>query len=66
MDPMNRDPGALTILTVLDLENRKVVECDWRAMLFRRYEAICRALIPAPSSTSPPGPAAFVGACIRR
>ncbi|MDQ4096715.1 MAG: hypothetical protein M3144_02440, partial [Actinomycetota bacterium] len=32
IDPMTRVAGALAIHTVLDLENRKAVECHSRAM----------------------------------
>ena len=46
IDPMTRVAGALAIHTVLDLENRKAVECHSRAMLFRGYEIILQGRDP--------------------
>ncbi|HYE79010.1 MAG TPA: nickel-dependent hydrogenase large subunit, partial [bacterium] len=46
IDPMTRVAGALAIHTVLDLENRKAVDCHSRAMLFRGYEVILQGRDP--------------------
>src|SRR5215210_7723404 len=46
IDPVTRVAGALAIHTVLDLENRKAVECHSRAMLFRGYEIILQGRDP--------------------
>src|SRR5262245_1422737 len=46
IDPMTRVAGALAIHTVLDLENRKAVECHSRAMLYRGYEVILQGRDP--------------------
>src|ERR687886_1021732 len=46
IDPMTRVAGALAIHTVLDLENRRVVEAHARAMLFRGYEVILQGRDP--------------------
>ena len=46
IDPMTRVAGALAIHTVLDLENRRAVECHSRAMLFRGYEIILQGRDP--------------------
>jgi hydrogenase large subunit len=43
---MTRVAGALAIHTVLDLENRRVVEAHARAMLFRGYEVILQGRDP--------------------
>ncbi len=46
IDPMTRVAGALAVHTVLDLENRRVVEAHARAMLFRGYEVILQGRDP--------------------
>jgi hydrogenase large subunit len=46
IDPMTRVAGALAVHTVLDLENRQVVEAHARAMLFRGYEVILQGRDP--------------------
>jgi hydrogenase large subunit len=46
IDPMTRVAGALAVHTVLDLENRRAVECHSRAMLFRGYEVILQGRDP--------------------
>ncbi|HWC11217.1 MAG TPA: nickel-dependent hydrogenase large subunit [Acidimicrobiales bacterium] len=46
IDPMTRVAGALAVHTVLDLENRTVVEAHSRAMLFRGYEVILQGRDP--------------------
>ena len=46
IDPMTRVAGALAIHTVLDLENRRAVECHSRAMLYRGYEVILQGRDP--------------------
>ncbi|MGH9280094.1 MAG: nickel-dependent hydrogenase large subunit [Acidimicrobiales bacterium] len=43
---MTRVAGALAVHTVLDLENRRVVEAHARAMLFRGYEVILQGRDP--------------------
>ncbi len=46
IDPMTRVAGALAIHSVLDLENRRAVECHSRAMLYRGYEVILQGRDP--------------------
>ncbi|MDQ3979460.1 MAG: nickel-dependent hydrogenase large subunit [Actinomycetota bacterium] len=46
IDPVTRVAGALAVHTVLDLENRRVVEAHARAMLFRGYEVILQGRDP--------------------
>ncbi len=46
IDPMTRVAGALAVHTVLDLENRTVVDAHSRAMLFRGYEIILQGRDP--------------------
>jgi len=45
-DPVTRVAGALAFHTVVDLENRKVLETDSMATLFRGYEVILKGRDP--------------------
>jgi hydrogenase large subunit len=45
-DPVTRVAGALAFHTVVDLENRRVVETDSMATLFRGYEVILQGRDP--------------------
>ncbi|MGH9122109.1 MAG: nickel-dependent hydrogenase large subunit, partial [Acidimicrobiales bacterium] len=46
IDPITRVAGALAIHTVLDLNERKAVDCHSQAMLFRGYEIILEGRDP--------------------
>lgn len=46
IDPVTRVAGALAFHTVVDLQNRKVVEARTEASLFRGYEVILRGREP--------------------
>src|SRR5919197_839859 len=45
-DPVTRVAGALAFHTVVDLENRRVLETDSMATLFRGYEVILKGRDP--------------------